>query len=257
MLRSRSGLPDAKAPFESRAVKPCRTSDHTHAGAENYGRAPVHSKRTAQLDRVSLQHTDRFAAAHAPYWRRNRQSHIEHSSGLLVLWMPRSGGSVGRRVTMGIKVLLGAAAVMANTDDWYVRQCVMSLQQAQCPSYVSYSQTAHKPLTNGALGLPYMRPSSQCRTFKSDTIEQYIETMTEKISDPDLARLFQNAFPKQVIPSRSMPRAALTNRQHSRHNDPMARRRSTEDVHHHGRHRCHVDPRLSVLLGRLPRLLEG
>ncbi|KAI9893157.1 MAG: hypothetical protein M1814_000705 [Vezdaea aestivalis] len=38
----------------------------------------------------------------------------------------------------------------------------------------------------------------QCRTFKSKAVEQVIEDMKERLIDPDLARLFENAFPNTL-----------------------------------------------------------
>ncbi|CAI4213008.1 unnamed protein product [Parascedosporium putredinis] len=43
--------------------------------------------------------------------------------------------------------------------------------------------------------LPYQRPSEECRTFRSWVIEKVIEDVTSRMSDPDLARLFENTFP--------------------------------------------------------------
>jgi len=55
--------------------------------------------------------------------------------------------------------------------------------------------TSSHPRTDGLLALPYQRPSPQCRTFTSSAIEQVITDITFRIEDPDLARLFENAFP--------------------------------------------------------------
>ncbi|KAL8298357.1 hypothetical protein RB597_006801 [Gaeumannomyces tritici] len=64
-----------------------------------------------------------------------------------------------------------------------------------CPDYKTYSTYRHKPLSTGPLELPYQRPDPRCRTFRSDAIEQVIEDVTSRMKDPDLARLFENAFP--------------------------------------------------------------
>ena len=50
-------------------------------------------------------------------------------------------------------------------------------------------------MSEGPLGLPYQRPHIKCRTFHSDAIEKVIEDITSRIKNPDLARLFENAFP--------------------------------------------------------------
>lgn len=43
--------------------------------------------------------------------------------------------------------------------------------------------------------LPFQRPHKKCRTFHSDAIETVIKDVTARMKDPDLARLFENAFP--------------------------------------------------------------
>jgi meiotically up-regulated gene 157 (Mug157) protein len=45
------------------------------------------------------------------------------------------------------------------------------------------------------MGLSFQRPDEKCRTFHSDEIERVISEVTGKMTDPDLARLFENAFP--------------------------------------------------------------
>ena len=52
-----------------------------------------------------------------------------------------------------------------------------------------------RPLSKGPLALPYQRPDRRCRTFHSDAIEKVITEVTSRMKDPDLARLFENAFP--------------------------------------------------------------
>ncbi|KAK3688433.1 hypothetical protein B0T22DRAFT_153659 [Podospora appendiculata] len=67
--------------------------------------------------------------------------------------------------------------------------------KAACPDYAQYAASPHRPLSKGPLGLPYQRPDPRCRTFSSDAIEQVIDDVTSRMKDPDLARLFENAFP--------------------------------------------------------------
>lgn len=55
-----------------------------------------------------------------------------------------------------------------------------------------------RPFSEGTLGLPFQRPSIQCRTFKSPLVEKVIEDVTSKMVDKDLARLFENAFPNTL-----------------------------------------------------------
>ncbi|ETS75902.1 hypothetical protein PFICI_12846 [Pestalotiopsis fici W106-1] len=64
-----------------------------------------------------------------------------------------------------------------------------------CPDYTQYSMYPHRPYSAGPLELPFQRPAPQCRTFHSDAIEKVIEEVTSRMIDPDLARLFENAFP--------------------------------------------------------------
>ena len=86
--------------------------------------------------------------------------------------------------------------------------------RAACPNYHTYAstpqyvQTVHAaltvltmsspPLSLGPLALPSQRPAPQCRTFYSDAVEKVIEDMNERIKDPDIARLFENAFPNTL-----------------------------------------------------------
>lgn len=86
---------------------------------------------------------------------------------------------------------------------------------SSCPDYVDYSQKPHAPLSSGKLKLPYMRPSEECRTFNSSAVEvgsrsrsevtalltylqKVIDDMKKRIKNPDLARLFENAFPSTL-----------------------------------------------------------
>ncbi|KAK4150810.1 hypothetical protein C8A00DRAFT_17710 [Chaetomidium leptoderma] len=70
-----------------------------------------------------------------------------------------------------------------------------NFDKAACPDYAVYATFPHPPLSNGPLQLPFQRPNSRCRTFHSDAIEKVIADMTSRMKDPDLARLFENAFP--------------------------------------------------------------
>ncbi|RYP47593.1 hypothetical protein DL768_006379 [Monosporascus sp. mg162] len=64
-----------------------------------------------------------------------------------------------------------------------------------CPDYTKYAAYPHPPLSKGPLELPFQRPHPKCRTFHSDAIEKVIDDVTSRMKDPDLARLFENAFP--------------------------------------------------------------
>lgn len=52
-----------------------------------------------------------------------------------------------------------------------------------------------RPLSTGPLALPFQRPDPRCRTFHSEEIERVIRDVTSRMTDPDLARLFENTFP--------------------------------------------------------------
>ncbi|KAK0714993.1 hypothetical protein B0H67DRAFT_513815 [Lasiosphaeris hirsuta] len=67
--------------------------------------------------------------------------------------------------------------------------------KAACPDYAHYAEYSHRPLSKGPLALPFQRPDPRCRTFHSDAIEKVIGEVTSRMKDPDLARLFENAFP--------------------------------------------------------------
>ncbi|KAG5984077.1 hypothetical protein E4U55_006109 [Claviceps digitariae] len=64
-----------------------------------------------------------------------------------------------------------------------------------CPDYASYAAIPHRPFSSGPLSLPFQRPDKRCRTFQSAEIERVIEEITSRMKDPDLARLFENAYP--------------------------------------------------------------
>lgn len=66
---------------------------------------------------------------------------------------------------------------------------------AACPDYSKYSKHTHGPKSEGPLALPFQRPHPKCRTFHSDAVEKVIQDITARMKDPDLARLFENAFP--------------------------------------------------------------
>jgi hypothetical protein len=69
---------------------------------------------------------------------------------------------------------------------------------AQCPDYLDYAQVAHEPLSSGKYKLAYQRPSEDCRTFKSEGVEDTLSRMEKVIKDPDLYRLFQNSYPNTL-----------------------------------------------------------
>ncbi|KAF1364403.1 hypothetical protein EJ07DRAFT_162184 [Lizonia empirigonia] len=73
-----------------------------------------------------------------------------------------------------------------------------ALISAQCPDYIDYAKEVHEPLSSGINQLAYQRPSEECRTFKSQGLEDTITRLETVIKDPDLYRLFQNAYPNTL-----------------------------------------------------------
>ena len=67
-----------------------------------------------------------------------------------------------------------------------------------CPDYAAYANTTHPPFSNGVYELSYQRPSVGCRTFISPDVENTITRLNSSITDPDLFRLFENAFPNTL-----------------------------------------------------------
>lgn len=69
----------------------------------------------------------------------------------------------------------------------------------QCPAYAEWAKRQdEKELSEGRYQLPFQRPSEECRTFHSQEVEDAIERLRPKIQDPDLFRLFENAFPNTL-----------------------------------------------------------
>ncbi|KAF1844133.1 glycoside hydrolase family 125 protein [Cucurbitaria berberidis CBS 394.84] len=69
---------------------------------------------------------------------------------------------------------------------------------AQCPAYIDYANQVHEPLSSGKYKLAYQRPSEECRTFKSQGLEDTLTRIKSTIKDPDLSRLFENAYPNTL-----------------------------------------------------------
>ncbi|KAK8037609.1 hypothetical protein PG991_000955 [Apiospora marii] len=69
---------------------------------------------------------------------------------------------------------------------------------SSCPDYNDYSKSRHEPFSTGALALPNMRPSPECRTFNSSAVEKVISDMQARLKDPDMAMLFANTFPSTL-----------------------------------------------------------
>ncbi|PHH83565.1 hypothetical protein CDD82_7126 [Ophiocordyceps australis] len=91
-----------------------------------------------------------------------------------------------------LSIELSGLSLGAAKDD---PQVPLNKHSDACPDYKSYASYPHAPLSTGPLTLPFQRPNKRCRTFNSDEIERVITEVTSKMKDPDLARLFENAFP--------------------------------------------------------------
>ncbi len=68
-----------------------------------------------------------------------------------------------------------------------------------CPRYEEFSKSrTDKDLSKGRHQLPLQRPREQCRKFPSAVLEKTITRLREKITDPDLFRLFENTYPNTL-----------------------------------------------------------
>ena len=67
-----------------------------------------------------------------------------------------------------------------------------------CPYYTSIAKQGTGPFSDGPLKLPFQRPTNSCRTFTSEAMEKLITNVTARMVDPDLARIFENAYPNTL-----------------------------------------------------------
>jgi len=90
---------------------------------------------------------------------------------------------------------------------WYLIKKEMRTDGS--PSYREYASRRHSPNSEGkhmpglqvdlgTLELPFQRPVEDCRTFTSVQVEKVIADITKRMSDKDLARLFENCFPNTL-----------------------------------------------------------
>ncbi|KAI0483569.1 hypothetical protein F4859DRAFT_403515 [Xylaria cf. heliscus] len=70
--------------------------------------------------------------------------------------------------------------------------------RAACPDYSQYSTQTHQPFSEGKYQLSYMRPETACRKYNVPEVEKAINDMKGLVKDPDLFRLFENAFPNTL-----------------------------------------------------------
>ncbi|ERT03186.1 hypothetical protein HMPREF1624_01491 [Sporothrix schenckii ATCC 58251] len=67
-----------------------------------------------------------------------------------------------------------------------------------CMKFEARLYNKPQPLSKGKYQLPYVRPPPACRTFNLSSLEALIDEMRTTIHDPDLFRLFENAFPNTL-----------------------------------------------------------
>lgn len=73
------------------------------------------------------------------------------------------------------------------------------LKPPVCPQYSEFAKQRHPGnLSAGIHQLPYQRPEIRCRKFFSQEVEDTILRMKDEIEDPDLFRLFENAYPNTL-----------------------------------------------------------
>lgn len=81
----------------------------------------------------------------------------------------------------------------------FVNSLPVPILEQQCPHYATWArQRDGKELSDGRYQLPFQRPSEECRTFYSQEVEDAIERLRPRIADPDLFRLFENAYPNTL-----------------------------------------------------------
>ena len=73
------------------------------------------------------------------------------------------------------------------------------VQQERCPNYESQTKSrTPKDPSLGRFALPFQRPTSECRTYFAEEVEDTIQRLKPKITDPDLYRLFENSWPNTL-----------------------------------------------------------
>ncbi|USW50091.1 Putative metal-independent alpha-mannosidase, six-hairpin glycosidase superfamily [Septoria linicola] len=91
-----------------------------------------------------------------------------------------------------------AAITAAQIAQWNDEFTPVEEEEELCPGYGRYSDHFHGPGSGGAHNLSYMRPEPRCRTFNSSIVEVAIEETKAAITDVDLRRLFENAYPSTL-----------------------------------------------------------
>ena len=95
-------------------------------------------------------------------------------------------------------LLLALPACLRVTLAEYTADFEQALLSGLCPEYTHYAVRMHKPLSTGPLQLPAQRPHPSCRLYTSSAVDEVIDDLRPHFKDPDLARLFENAFPNTL-----------------------------------------------------------
>lgn len=81
---------------------------------------------------------------------------------------------------------------------WLTATSYAISSRAACPDYSQYSTQTHQPLSAGKYQLSFMRPEPACRKYTVPEVEKTIDDLKSLVKDPDLFRLFENAFPNTL-----------------------------------------------------------
>lgn len=76
-----------------------------------------------------------------------------------------------RVVCVALGFLAGLSDATASVSSSWRDFQIQKRTAVDCPDYNTYAQEPHAPYSEGPLKLPYMRPSEECRTFKSPAVE--------------------------------------------------------------------------------------
>lgn len=131
---------------------------------------------------------------------------------LLIYWLRRLGNDEDEQLLNAKLEKLYATDLMPPTQQVPKSQLIVppqspriktkshfyQMSSGRCEDYKTFSEERHEPLSSGPLKLPFQRPPKQCRTFSSKAVERLIEDLQERIEDPDLSRLMENALPNTL-----------------------------------------------------------
>ena len=95
-------------------------------------------------------------------------------------------------------VFAGFASLSSSLQGVEARTSIIA-RRVSCPEdYTDWANTTHELLSTGKYQLGFQRPPPECRTYKSEEVEQKIEEMKSAIAEPDLFRLFENSYPNTL-----------------------------------------------------------